>query len=1507
MTTTFLRASFVSGIIYNCNRTADCGCSRSNANVYKIVGGEDSYPLSWGWAVSLQFNFISGRHFCTGSILSPLHIITAAHCIGDDVTTFIETTNVVVGINRLSESEDPHAHVRSIIKVFSHPGYDNITNVHDIAVLLLNESLPISNEMNTARICLPRLETSDRNVTYPVNSASLVAIGWGLLKSDAPEIPSDQHLQQVTVASVSVDDPRCEEFISDTRFQFCAGVDGGGKDTCQGDSGGPLMRFEPTQKRWVLAGITSFGLGCADPRYSGVYTRVSAYRDWLRSVVSDGFIESLINLDSSATENMTAIVENNFSTLNSLKNMEISNKTCDTLTNEDIQAIESVYSYWFGENINTWSKSYPVSTQLWSKVNEQTDQEIRDKFEKYLIDATTSNNNLYQRWKTTNQGRLALIILFDQCPRNIYRNTKKMFEFDPLALKLSLEIINDSTYITTYSLPERLFIYFPLVHSEELSYTTKGANLMNDLVTQITQRDLRKRYNKNAQMAKFYQEIIELFGRYPNRNHFLERQSTIEEEKYLKTARNGFIKPVKNIKSTIENELPSLPTQSTSPLLKILVLHGFSQNANSLKRSAKKLFKGLKNVATFYFANGPLPCNTTGETKESLSNAFDNENMPETSYQRQWWNASTDYKTYHHLDVSLHYIDKLFKSEGPFDGIIGFSQGAALTGILCGLQPFGNITFNFAILISGFPSRAECHEQLMQPNSIKNIPSLHIYGTNDVLVTNDRTLQLADVFENSLVLSHLGGHFTPNTWPSTDIIQFLFEQQKCLSNKLNISQNPDTLQFQSLKTFEEKLKATIFFHQKQISNIPATERKNTKISITPIGLSKSFDQSNIETIINNNIDDYLLDDIMLLIWCERTTFHNSEPNDNDEKNPISLFFRHWILLYLRKSNEILSSYFNFIPKYGSWGDLKTLYLSVCQMENEFVDKKILLDNLKEECVKIFGEQLKHDYRIILNQPDELANEQEEQMNLKNQEWISNCAKEAPRLASNRNNLSTIMAKAIAKYMRPIIDINNKTEKGYVYQMYRRLISDICHVLKKASPTYVDEQVRLRTRRDRAFQYTKEQREQLLNAPPSAYITNPEPEPVVPCSLQDLQPLLEHLILNKPGPDNDNQSIVFSRGTIMTGGRLDLCKQVVGPKGIQPLLDAMKNSSVVNRILLGNNIVGLPGAQAISQYIRFNIDSNIDTWYIAGNNFDGECMSLICEALATDTKVKALWLKRNPILPSGVIHIAQMLTTNHYLQTLDLLNTGLLDEGCEILFNSLKLNQTLKHLYLDTNGLTVKSGRIIRLYFEQNENHLESLYLSCNALGDAGTCEIAAGLKHDKHLKRLGLASNCIGVDGARALVDVLIDHTSLVQLNLGYMKATILLGGLDNVIGDEGAIEISRLIRSNQHIRSIDLTFNGISQKGLIQLKDALKQNQTLTTLKILQFGQVLNELTKEEINTKIEQNKIEWGKQILNNDTNYTNTPPTKSECLKKGQQLNDEINFPEHVMEIISYYRTH
>ena len=269
----------------------------------------------------------------------------------------------------------------------------------------------------------------------------------------------------------------------------------------------------------------------------------------------------------------------------------------------------------------------------------------------------------------------------------------------------------------------------------------------------------------------------------------------------------------------------------------------------------------------------------------------------------------------------------------------------------------------------------------MQPNAIKNIASLHIYGVKDVLINNDRTLKLAEAFENPKVVSHPGGHFTPNSWPSSAIRQFLLEQQQRHSVNIEIDQS----QFQSLNTFEEKLEATISYHQKR-----------KMIPIVPIGLSKPIEDQPIADLIDN-IDNYAFDDVMLLIWCERTTFHNPEPKDTP-----SLFFQHWISIYLKKPEIMLSSYLNIIPKYGGWGDIKTLYCTAAQKENEGP----LLEQLKSTCVKMFAEQLKHDHRIVSNQPDESANEQEEQLKMKNEEWISHCAKEAPRLYNNRHNLNT---------------------------------------------------------------------------------------------------------------------------------------------------------------------------------------------------------------------------------------------------------------------------------------------------------------------------------------------------------------------------------------------------------------------------------------------------------------------------------------------------------------------
>src|SRR6185436_11409973 len=112
-------------------------------------------------------------------------------------------------------------------------------------------------------------------------------------------------------------------------------------------------------------------------------------------------------------------------------------------------------------------------------------------------------------------------------------------------------------------------------------------------------------------------------------------------------------------------------------------------------------------------------------------------------------------------------------------------------------------------------------------------------------------------------------------------------------------------------------------------------------------------------------------------------------------------------------------------------------------------------------------------------------------------------------------------------------------------------------------------------------------------PISAHVSEPEPEPVTPCALADLDPLLSHLYSDAPV----EQQTAFSKGTLTPDGRLDLCKQVVGPDGIRPLLGAMMASHQIKRLLLGNNIVGDDGAAAIASFIRERKDSPLECWYI----------------------------------------------------------------------------------------------------------------------------------------------------------------------------------------------------------------------------------------------------------------------------------------------------------------------
>lgn len=114
------------------------------------------------------------------------------------------------------------------------------------------------------------------------------------------------------------------------------------------------------------------------------------------------------------------------------------------------------------------------------------------------------------------------------------------------------------------------------------------------------------------------------------------------------------------------------------------------------------------------------------------------------------------------FDDSVMLIEKIFLEQGPFDGILGFSQGAAFVGILCAMKKKKviQIEFDFAILISGFDSL--CAPHAIYYDEKIDIPSLHIYGENDQVIPTGMAERVGDLFTNKKVLRHEGGHYVPS-------------------------------------------------------------------------------------------------------------------------------------------------------------------------------------------------------------------------------------------------------------------------------------------------------------------------------------------------------------------------------------------------------------------------------------------------------------------------------------------------------------------------------------------------------------------------------------------------------------------------------------------------------------------------------------------------------------------------------------------------------------------------
>jgi uncharacterized protein (DUF924 family) len=196
--------------------------------------------------------------------------------------------------------------------------------------------------------------------------------------------------------------------------------------------------------------------------------------------------------------------------------------------------IEAVLEFWFGSDRDDAAVAKEKSALWWSK-NPQLDDEIRQRFESSIKKAAASE---LSDWQATPRGRLALILLIDQFPRNIYRDSAQAFAYDSKALAWSLDGIDHGLDLKLRPI-ERVFFYLPLEHAESLEHQEQSVKRFRELVDAVG-AEQKHIFAEYLDFAVRHREIVARFGRFPHRNKILGRVSTPEELAFLAGAGSSF-------------------------------------------------------------------------------------------------------------------------------------------------------------------------------------------------------------------------------------------------------------------------------------------------------------------------------------------------------------------------------------------------------------------------------------------------------------------------------------------------------------------------------------------------------------------------------------------------------------------------------------------------------------------------------------------------------------------------------------------------------------------------------------------------------------------------------------------------------------------------------------------------------------------------------------------------------------------------------------------------------
>ncbi|KAK4326511.1 hypothetical protein Pmani_002976 [Petrolisthes manimaculis] len=247
---------------------AKCGASQLKTGIQRIVGGSETRVHEYPWMILLQITSGRDTFMCGASVITNTQVLTAAHCVDTGSSVL-----AIAGEHDTEDNTETKTQSISSSKIVVHPEYDPNTFENDIAIIHLSDTLKFDDSVQP--ICLAR---EDRQ--YEGKKA--IVTGWGTTREGGDISIKLQEVELTVNTNAECRSSYGVSSIADS--MVCASESG--KDSCQGDSGGPLVMND--KGIWYQVGVVSWGRGCAQAGYPGVYTRVTSYIDWISSEVKDG-------------------------------------------------------------------------------------------------------------------------------------------------------------------------------------------------------------------------------------------------------------------------------------------------------------------------------------------------------------------------------------------------------------------------------------------------------------------------------------------------------------------------------------------------------------------------------------------------------------------------------------------------------------------------------------------------------------------------------------------------------------------------------------------------------------------------------------------------------------------------------------------------------------------------------------------------------------------------------------------------------------------------------------------------------------------------------------------------------------------------------------------------------------------------------------------------------------------------------------------------------------------